>query len=311
MAGTFNKVHLVRQVDLLTLKLFLTVMEERQVGRAAARENLAASAATRRIQDLEEVMGVQLFERTPRGVTPTAAGQVLARHLTGVFGTFEDIRRDLEAFTEGVRGTIRVASTGSLISLYLAREIGEFAQGFPQVDIDLREAINSEVARLATTGEVDVGVFVMAPGAVTDDLDCMEYRTDRLIALVPRDHPLAERQHVKAAELLGQNLVALPPYASLMGQIRQAALEAGLEFKPKYTVNSVYAATSLVRAGQGVTIQPEHMVSRQDEEWVRSIALDEPWAQRRILLGTQRDRPRSTATRNFLAQLAARPAQGS
>jgi DNA-binding transcriptional LysR family regulator len=310
MAGTFNKIHLIRQVDLLTLKLFLTVMEERQVGRAAARENIAASAATRRIQDLEEVVGVQLFERNPRGVTPTAAGHVLARHLNTLFGTLEDVRRDIEEFTGGVRGTIRVASTGSLISLYLSREIGDFARGFPQVDIDLREAINSEVARLASVGEVDVGVFVLAPGAATDELDLAEYRTDRLVAIVPQGHALAERQHVRVAELLHHNLVALAPHASIMGQVRQAAAESGVEFKPKYTVSSVHAATSLVRAGQGVTIQPENMVSRQDEEWVRAIPLDEPWAQRRMVLATQRGRPLSAATKNFVAQLTARPGQG-
>ena len=100
MSGTFNKVHLIRQVDLFTLKLFLSVVEEGQVGRAAARENIAASAATKRVQDLEEIVGVPLFDRNPRGVIPTAAGLVLARHLTQVFGTFEDIRRDISEFTE-------------------------------------------------------------------------------------------------------------------------------------------------------------------------------------------------------------------
>jgi DNA-binding transcriptional LysR family regulator len=308
MAGTFNKIHLIRQVDLFTLKLFMTVMEERQVGRAAARENIAASAATKRIQDLEEIVGVQLFERTPRGVVPTAAGQVLARHLATVFGTFEDIRRDISEFNEGVRGTIRVASTGGVISQYLSREIAEFARNFPMVDIDVREAINVEVPRIAAAGEVDVAVFIASPLIPQDDLDCSAYRTDRLVAVVPAGHPLAERQMVKAMELLGHNFVALGTYATFMAHIRQAAAQAGVEFKPKYTVSSVYAATSLVRVGQGVTIQPENMISFQDQDFVRTVPLDEPWAQRHLQVATQRGRVPTTATRNFVAQLTSRPA---
>lgn len=308
MAGTFNKIHLIRQVDLFTLRLFMTVMEERQVGRAAARENIAASSATKRIQDLEEIVGVQLFERTPRGVVPTAAGQVMARHLAIVFGTFEDIRRDISEFNEGVRGTICMASTGGMIMQYLSREIAEFARNFPMVDIDLREATNAEVPRIAATGEVDVAVFIVSRGVSTDDLDCMEYRSDRLVAVVPVGHALADRQHVKVAELLEHNLIALSTYATFMAHVREAAAQAGVEFRPKYTVNSVYAATSLVRVGQGVTIQPENMISSQDEDWVRSVPLDEPWAQRRLVVATQRGRAPSAATRNFIAQLTSRPA---
>lgn len=303
MTGTFNKLHLIRQVDLFTLKLFMTVMEERQVGRAATRENIAASAATKRIQDLEEIVGMPLFERNPRGVTPTAAGQVLARHLANVFGTFEDLRRDINEFNEGVRGTIRVVATGGLISLYLSREIAEFARNFPMVDIDLREAVNVELPRLAAAGEADVTAFIAYPGMVLDGLDCIEYRTDHLIAVVPAGHALAERRHVRLADLLDHNLIALTSHASFMAYIWQAAAQAGIEFKPKYTVSSAYAATGLVRAGQGVTIQPDHMVQAHDQDWVRTIPLDEPWAQRRILVATPHGRVPSIATRNFIAQL--------
>ncbi|WP_326536606.1 LysR family transcriptional regulator [Pseudorhodoferax sp.] len=307
MAGTFNTIHLIRQVDLFTLKLFLTVVEEGQVGRAAARENIAASAATKRIQDLEEIVGAQLFERNPRGVVPTAAGLVFARHVSGIFGTFEDIRRDFAEFTEGVRGTIRVCSTGGIISLYLAREIAEFARGFPLVDIDLREGINNEVVRALAAGEVDVAVFVDAPGTPgLDEIETQPYRVDRLMAVVARGHALAEREHVKVTELLEHNLIGIAPSTNLMGLVRKAAADAGVEFTPKYNVNSVYAAAGLVRVNQGVTIQPENMLSAKDLDWVTTVPLDEPWAQRRLMVGTKRGRSLTVAARNFAAQLLAR-----
>lgn len=308
MSGTFNKVHLIRQVDLFTLKLFLSVVEEGQVGRAAARENIAASAATKRVQDLEGIVGVPLFERNPRGVVPTAAGLVLARHLTQVFGIFEDMRRDISEFTEGVRGMVRVASTGGIIFQYLSRELAEFARGFPQVEIDLRDSgANGEVLRAVTQGEVDVGVFAAAPDMRDEAFDGVEYRTDRLIAVVPIAHPLAQRYSVKITDLLAHSFIAIAPTTSIMANVRQAAASAGIEFKPKYTVHHVYAAASLVRANQGVTIQPDHMLTPQDLEFVRVVPLDEPWAARRLLIATPPGRSVSVATRNFIAQLTGRP----
>lgn len=65
--STFNRLHLIRQVDLLTLKLFLSAVEEQQIGLAAIRENVAASTATKRIQELEDVAGIKLLERGPKG----------------------------------------------------------------------------------------------------------------------------------------------------------------------------------------------------------------------------------------------------
>ncbi len=67
----------LRRVDLFTLRLFLAAIDEGRIGRAAEREHIVPSAATRRIQDLEELAGLQLFERNPRGVAPSAAGRVV------------------------------------------------------------------------------------------------------------------------------------------------------------------------------------------------------------------------------------------
>src|SRR5262245_39450924 len=111
---------LIRRVDLFTLKLFLTAIEEGQIGRAAAREHVVPSAATKRIQDLEELVGVKLFDRNARGVVPSQAGLAFARHVRIVLATLDDMRRELAALTEGVRGHISIAAPGLLIVQFLA-----------------------------------------------------------------------------------------------------------------------------------------------------------------------------------------------
>lgn len=306
MDKTFNKIHLIRQVDLFTLKLFLTAVEERQIGRAALRENIAGSAATKRIQDLEEIVGTQLFERTPRGVIPTPAGLVLARHTNQIFNTLEDIRHDLNEFKEGVRGSIRVASTGGIITQFLASEIAEYARDYPLIDIDLKEYANPEVIRALAAGEVDAAVFVDGPEAHRAEISAVEFRRSKLVAVVSLNHPLAERKQVKVTDLLQYNLIAIAPSTTIMALVRQTAENEGMLFEPKYSVSSVYAATSLVRVNQGITIQPEGLLLAQDLEWVRTVSLDEPWAERRLCVGTFTGRAVSVATQSFVDQLLSR-----
>jgi DNA-binding transcriptional LysR family regulator len=308
MQRPFNKVRLIRQLDLFTLKLFLTTLEEHQVGRAAVRENVAASAATKRIQDLEEIMGIQLLERNARGVLPTPAGLVLQEHVKRIFDTLEEVRRDIGEFTDGVRGNICVASTGGIIAQFLASEIAEFARSYPMITIDLREYTNPEVVRALATGEVDVSVYVDTPEARLEEIDAVEYCTNRLVAVVSQDHELAVRKSVKVVDLLEHNLIAIAPSTTAMGLVRQAALQNGIEFKPKYSVNSVYAATSLVRMNQGVTIQPEGLLLAQDLQFVRELILDEPWAERHICVATQRRHPPTVAMQSFIGQLTSRVA---
>ena len=122
---------LIRRVDLFTLKLFLSVVEERQIGRAAIRENIAASAATKRIQDLEDVAGIRLFDRNPKGVVTSQAGEVLARHIRVMFASLDEIRRDIGELTEGVSGHVGISATSAIIIQFLAREIADFTRDFP------------------------------------------------------------------------------------------------------------------------------------------------------------------------------------
>jgi DNA-binding transcriptional LysR family regulator len=305
MAGM--SVHgLTRRVDLFTLRLFLTVVEEQQVRRAALRENIAASAATKRIQDLEEIAGVRLFERNSSGVVPSPAGQVLARHVRLLFANLHEMRREINEFTEGVRGHVGISATSAIIVQFLAREIGEFTRNYPLVDIELQEDTNASVVSAVVSGDADIAMFIASDDIGYQALDVLDYRTDRLVAVVPCGHHLCARSSVTANDLLDETLIAISQTTTMMRQWRKAAQTLGRQMQPKYRVNTLDAARSLVEAGVGVTIQPECMLSLQDLESVAMVPLAEPWAHRRLCIGTKRDTPSSAATRALIRQLTER-----
>ncbi|VWB09407.1 LysR family transcriptional regulator [Burkholderia lata] len=295
--------NLTRRVDLFTLRLFLTVVEEQQMRRAAVRENITPSAATRRIQDLEEIAGIDLFERLPGGMVPSPAGEVLARHLRLLFENLDVMRREVAEFTEGVRGQIRISSTSTIIVHFLAREVAEFTRDFPLVEIELQEDTNAAVIGAVVTGKADVAMFYATADVDRDALDIIEFRTDRLVAVLPHGHRLGARTSVTTQDLVEENIIGLAPTTLLMTQLHDAASALGRELRVKYRVSSIEAARSLVKAGLGVMIHPESMLPVEDVNKVTLVALDEPWALRRLCVGTRRGDALTAATRAFVAQL--------
>ncbi|WP_028997943.1 LysR family transcriptional regulator [Azohydromonas australica] len=305
---TFNRLHLIRQVDLFTLRLFLSVVEEEQIGRAAIRENIAASTATKRIHDLEEIAGILLFERTPKGVSPTAAGQVLARYVRAIFGNLDDMRAEIAAFSEGVRGEVTVASARTIIVPFLARELGDFSRDFPKVDVVVRELDNADITQAVAQGEADVGVFGVVRDISLNGVETADYRTDRLVAVVPRSHALADRGSVSFEDLMPENLIAA---SAMHATFATAARRLGGEYRPKFSVRSSGVAISLVQAGLGVTVQPECVLSVEMLDTVSVLNLTEPWAKRIIRIATPQGRTPSPAARALIKQLLDRPAPDS
>ncbi|WP_409180762.1 LysR family transcriptional regulator [Amycolatopsis sp. VS8301801F10] len=303
--SAFNRLHLIRQVDLLTLRLFLSAVEEKQIGLAAIRENVSASTATKRIHDLEAIAGIELLDRGPRGVVPTPAGAVLARHVRKIFGSLEDIRSEIAAFTEGMQGDLTIASARSIFAPFLARELGEFYRQYPQVRLIVHEIENREILQEVARGEADLGVFAAAHELDLTGVDVTPYRRDRIVVALPRGHRLADRLSVTFAELLPEPLIAVGPMA---GAFRAAARRLGEEFEPAFSVRSGEVALSLVQAGLGVTAQPECMVTREFLERVAVVELAEPWAERKIHLATAAGRRPAAACRALLEQLLDRPA---
>jgi DNA-binding transcriptional LysR family regulator len=298
---------LTRRVDLFTLRLFLTVIEERQIRRAAARENIAPSAATKRVQDLEDIAGVRLFERVPNGVVPSAAGEVLARYLRQMFENFEDMRRELCEFSEGVRGHVTVATTGASIVQYLAREFGEFSRNFPLVELELKQEANTNLVRAVLSGDADLCVYVVSSDVDDEPLDTLAYRTDTFVAVVPRDHPLADQRTVRTAELVREPFIAQPANTTLMCKVNEAAHALGERIHAKFTVSGADVALSLVQAGLGVTVLPDCMVPADVNERTVVLRIEESWAVRVLRVGTRKGKAMTSATRALIGQLTEQP----
>jgi DNA-binding transcriptional LysR family regulator len=294
----------IRGLDLMTLRLFASIAEEHNIARAAGREAIAASAVTKRMQDLEDTLGFKLLYRDSKGTTLTPVGELVYEHARAMLDSLAALHRRLSAFSEGVQGHVRVWVTEAALVEYLAYDIATFNAAFPGVAIDIQEADSTEVFRALTLGTADIGVCAQRDDAPAQ-LQSIAYRKDRLVALMTRSHPLAQRSSLSFAELLDADLIGWTEHTGLMRTLRRAAETIGREFKPKYRVASSQGARSLVRAGLGIAVHPEGTVwPYEDAERMVSIRLTDAWASRQLAIFLEAERPPSAATQTFIRHLS-------
>jgi DNA-binding transcriptional LysR family regulator len=307
MSGGLTVQALIRRVDLFTLKLFLSAIEEGQIGRAAAREHIAPSAATKRIQDLEELAGLKLFDRNAKGVMPSHAGLVFARHIRAVLAQLDDMRREISAFTDGLRGHVSIAAPRLLLVQFLAVQIAAFTRRFPLVDVEVREAYNRNVVQALAAGEVDLAVFAHSAEGDEQNIESYEYATDRLVAVVPIGHALASATSVALDRLLDEDLVGLEPATTVMENLRRAARQIAREPRVKYSVNTVEAARSLVGAGLGIALQPASLLFLDERDRVVIVDVEGEWADRSHRVGKLCGKILSPSAEALMEQLRSPP----
>jgi DNA-binding transcriptional LysR family regulator len=290
------------KLDPISLRLFVAVMEENAIARAATREHIAPSAASRRLAELEDVLHVALFTRSNRGTEPTAAAHTLLHLARGVLNDLDGIGAQMRDYGAGVRGHVRVAANISAITQFLPAELQRFMERHPQVQVQLQEQISTAVAQSVADNAADVGL--LNDGSYGERLTLLPYREDELVLVVPRQHALAQRASVRLAEALDSDFVGMHPGSVINALLLRAAADAGLPLKLRMHVTGYDALYLMVAAGLGVGVMPRGsaQIYRADNT-LQAVALQDAWARRRLMLCVRADESLSSAARLLVDHL--------
>ncbi|AJY49314.1 MULTISPECIES: LysR family transcriptional regulator [Halomonadaceae] len=277
----------MRRFDFVTLKLFISVADEGRLTAAAEREHLALAAVSKRISDLEALVGTSLLYRRPRGVELTPAGQAFLHHARRIMDNIERLHAELSEYGEGVRGHVRIHSNTSAIIAFLPQDLSAFTRLYPEIKIDLQERVSSEIIAAVRDGLTDIGIF--AGHVPAPDLQQLSYRHDRLMLMTPMDHPLAERESIAFNEALAFDFIGLQQDASLQSLLNEQANLAGKALRMRIQVRSFDAICRMIHHGMGVGVLPEQTIYRDlGDLQLKSIPLSDPWAQRELVIGMRR-----------------------
>ncbi len=238
------------RLDPLSLRLFVAVMEEQAIARAAAREHIATSAASRRLSELEAQLQVRLFERSNRGISPTPAAYTLLDLARNVLGEMDGIGRQMREYGMGMRGHVRVVANISAITQFLPAQLQSFMAQHPEVQVHLQEKISSEIALAVAQNTADFGI--LNAGHYGGDLRYIPYRTDELVLVAPSGHPLTQQAKVRMQQALTYDFVGAHMGSALNGLLTRSAAQLGMPLKLRIQVTSYDALCLMVAAGLGV-----------------------------------------------------------
>ncbi|WP_326536521.1 LysR family transcriptional regulator [Pseudorhodoferax sp.] len=292
------------KLDPVSLRLFVAVMEESAIARAAAREHIAPSAASRRLAELEQQLRVELFARSNRGMQPTDAAWALLNLARGVLHDLDGIALQMREYGSGLRGQVRLVANISAITQFLPGELQRFMARHPGVQVRLQEQISSAIARSVAENAADLGI--LNDGHYGAQLRLLPYREDELVLAVPAGHALARRRQLRLAEALPYELVATHPGSAIHHQLLRAAADVGMPLQLRMQVSGYDALCLMVAAGMGLGVLPRGSAQLYKSALsIRLVALDEPWARRRLMLCLRADEAPSGVARLLVEHLQA------
>lgn len=294
----------MRSFDPVSLRLFIAVCEERNIASAAKREAIVPSAVSKRISQMEQEAGVTLLERGRRGVTVTAAGEVLWRYARESLQLLDRMHAELGAFADGVQGHVRVFASKSAVAQMLPEDVSLFAKRYRDVRVSLEEREIWEVVRGVEEGRADIGVCWDAVDL--RGLKTFPYHRDRLAVVVHPAHPLASRDTVSFEDTVDYEHVDIVARSIMQATQRSAAAAAGKQMRYRIQVSTVDAAYRVVAAQLALAIVPqEEAAAIQQTLGLKVIPLSNAWAQRQFVIAV-RDKGLSLPAQLLLESLQAR-----
>lgn len=266
--------------DLPDLRLVAAIADSGSLTRAAAQIHLAPSSASHRLTQLENALGVALFARHARGLTPTVAGESLLRHARQVFAQLEQMHADLAPYASGLHSQVTVFANTNAINCFLPEDLGDFLRDHPRVRVSLEEQPSPAILQAVAAGQVEIGV-VAAEGKLAG-LETVAYRHDRLVLVAPAGHPLAERREVAFAEVLAEPFVCLHAGSAIHTFMMNAAARLGGSLDVRIQVRSFNAVCRMVAAGVGIGMVPRSAVGVGDH--LGTVQITDDWAPRDLQL---------------------------
>ena len=266
--------------DLNDLHAFRAVAELGNFRRAAEAVHISQPAFSRRIEKLEEALGVRLLDRTTRRVSLTAVGRDFARKVQQLLDDLDNTLLTIRGVAATRMGEVTIACVPSTVYYYVSQVVQRFRGDFPKVRVKVFDASANEVLGAVLRGEADFGLNFL--GSQEPDLEFSVLREERFVAACRRDHPLAKKRRVAWADLAAYDFITVAQSSGNRLLIDQAL--AGLAVRPVSVCEAqhVTAMVGLVEAGLGVAAVPAMAMPDKDHPLLVSVPLDEPVVTRRV-----------------------------
>lgn len=288
-------------MDFRQLTYFIAAAEEENFGQAARRLHIAQPALSRQIRAMEELMGVSLFERLPRGLRLSPAGAAFLEEARAIVNRHRSAVEHARNVQAGVHGRLNIGFIEpSLFHWTPPEALREFRTRYPMVAVELEPMQSLEQGRALRAGRIDAGFVVGPSGEEGNEFGRLTVLVDHFMLALPANHPAVSRAVIRLADLANEPFLCIrrvvaPRYVD---QVMMACAAAGVHPRLAQELNNETAVLALVSVGMGIGLvssaikwrKPDKVVLRDSPDLDVSIPLDLIW---------RRDDQRPTL-RNFI-----------
>ncbi|QIY78757.1 LysR family transcriptional regulator [Chromobacterium violaceum] len=288
-------------VSLRHLRAFVAVAQVESFTIAAKNLCLTQSTLTKTIRELEQAVGLSLFERTTRKVVLTAHGNAFLPNAHRLLNDFELTLSDLSEQSAGSSGSVQVACGMAFASCVLPEVFKRLRKDFPGIHVRLVDDTSGGVLRRITSGEVDLGI-ASCVNSVGRTLDKRLLLTARLGVMFPPDYLLPEGP-LTAERLRELPLLQADDDSSIMSALGAAQPELWQHVNSRVVVTNLDTQVCLIRAGIGPCVLSALAASHPFAQALPYRLIDEPAIKREVYIFTRHGVPLSPAALTFLQVL--------
>ncbi len=238
------------------LRTFREIAETRSFTKAAQRVHVTQAAVSAQIKALETEAGTPLFSRINKKVFLTEAGEWLLRRADRMLREHDEALFELSELSQAGRGRLRIGTASTMASNYpLPAILAELKQDYPRLQLSVLRGTSAEIVNQILANDLDLGLISLPVEA--NDIRTEVLRRDRLIAIVPQGHRLANQRTVSASQLAAEPLILGEEGGNTRRLIDLFFEKAG--FKPEVIMKlgSMTAIKRMVECGLGVSIVPQ------------------------------------------------------
>jgi DNA-binding transcriptional LysR family regulator len=290
-------------LNLRHLQFFVVLAEELNFTRAAQRLHVAQPALSQQIRALEERLGASLMDRTSRPLRLTEAGTYFLGEARQILAQYEQASSAAREIGHGQRGWLGIGFTRSAMYSVLPPALKQFSRAHPGIELKLYEMLAEEHAPALREQRIHVGI-----GRQAQPIDGCTTRVllqEKLMAVLPADHPLASARRVRIRDLADVPFVFYPkhPNAQFPRLMEGLCRDAGFSPRVAHQAYEIQTAIALVAAGLGVTFVGESVARHGRADVVYLPLAGRSAAALTTLTATYRSADASTALHDFLAVL--------
>lgn len=281
-------------MNLIKYQILLKTVELGGITKAAEALGYTQSAASRMIASLEEEWSMELLIRSRGGVRLSSAGETLLPYLRSVCTAHKELEEQVADLHGLTRGTLRIGTFTSVSIHWLPAIMKVFLQRYPGIHFELVSSWEfAEIEDMVRQGAVDCGFLGLPAG---DGLDTFSLRQDRLMAVLPPDHPLAHAPCYPMERFARDSYIRINEERDV--EIDLIFQQEGIRPNLQYTVNDDFAILSMIEQGLGVSIMPELVLMNSGRTFA-AIPLEHPHS-RQIGIAVRSGKALSPLTARFL-----------